>query len=201
MSVTPVWPASNLRMAMISVRTESGLSARHLCCSNLGILLYFCLPWLLYLLWQRLFCQQLPRLNVSKQVAICHVHMSIRLLSLRMMVADGRAYNDVCKPVLSATASLEEPTEVPHRLLHQGPGSKSLKKHLLTSSWCLILGSGHLVAKLDPTYILPSRQAVKAMVEQHYVEEKEKAEAALLHADSVRLTADMWTSMNMDILL
>lgn len=35
-----------------------------------------------------------------------------------------------------------------------------------------------LVAKLDPTYILPSRQAIEAMVE--YVVEKEKAKAALV---------------------
>uniref|UniRef100_A0A674MKY1 BED-type domain-containing protein n=1 Tax=Takifugu rubripes TaxID=31033 RepID=A0A674MKY1_TAKRU len=58
-----------------------------------------------------------------------------------------------------------------------------------------------LVAKLDPTYILPSRQTVKAMVERRYVEEKEKAKAALQNVDSVSLTADMWTSINMDAYL
>lgn len=36
-----------------------------------------------------------------------------------------------------------------------------------------------LVAKVDPTYILPSRQAVKAMAEKRYVKEKKKAKAAL----------------------
>ncbi|TWW77657.1 hypothetical protein D4764_12G0010470 [Takifugu flavidus] len=45
-----------------------------------------------------------------------------------------------------------------------------------------------LVAKLDPTYTLPSRQTVKAMVERRYVEEKEKAKAALQNVDSVSLT-------------
>ncbi|TWW54923.1 hypothetical protein D4764_0190400 [Takifugu flavidus] len=58
-----------------------------------------------------------------------------------------------------------------------------------------------LVAKLDPTYTLPSRQTVKAMVERRYVEEKEKAKAALQNVDSVSLTADMWTSINMDAYL
>ncbi|TWW56182.1 hypothetical protein D4764_08G0001690, partial [Takifugu flavidus] len=40
-----------------------------------------------------------------------------------------------------------------------------------------------LVAKLDPTYTLPSRQTVKAMVERRYVEEKEKAKAALQNVE------------------
>ncbi|TWW54177.1 hypothetical protein D4764_0192040 [Takifugu flavidus] len=58
-----------------------------------------------------------------------------------------------------------------------------------------------LVAKLDPTCTLPSRQTVKAMVERRDVEEKEKAKAALQNVDSVSLTADMWTSINMDAYL
>ncbi|XP_056902533.1 uncharacterized protein LOC130533292 [Takifugu flavidus] len=62
-------------------------------------------------------------------------------------------------------------------------------------------GSCALVAKLDPTCTLPSRQTVKAMVERRYVEEKEKAKAALQNVDSVSLTADMWTSINMDAYL
>ncbi|TWW53204.1 hypothetical protein D4764_0229450 [Takifugu flavidus] len=39
------------------------------------------------------------------------------------------------------------------------------------------------------------------MVERRYVEEKEKAKAALQNVDSVSLTADMWTSINMDAYL
>ncbi|TWW54389.1 hypothetical protein D4764_0242110 [Takifugu flavidus] len=58
-----------------------------------------------------------------------------------------------------------------------------------------------LVAKLDPTCTLPSRQTVKVMVERREVEEKEKAKAALQNVDSVSLTADMWTSINMDAYL
>ncbi|TWW69513.1 hypothetical protein D4764_18G0003190 [Takifugu flavidus] len=58
-----------------------------------------------------------------------------------------------------------------------------------------------LVAKLDPTCTLPSRQTVKAMVERRDVEEKEKAKAALQNVDSVSLSADMWTSINMDAYL
>lgn len=39
------------------------------------------------------------------------------------------------------------------------------------------------------------------MVERRYVEEKEKAKAALQNVDSVILTADIWTSINMDAYL
>ncbi|XP_029692271.1 uncharacterized protein [Takifugu rubripes] len=39
------------------------------------------------------------------------------------------------------------------------------------------------------------------MVERRYVEEKEKAKAALQNVDSASLTADMWTSINMDAYL
>lgn len=48
---------------------------------------------------------------------------------------------------------------------------------------------------------LNSKQAVKAMVENRCVEETEKAKAALLEGDSVSLTADTWTSINMDVYL
>lgn len=58
-----------------------------------------------------------------------------------------------------------------------------------------------LMAKLDPTYTLPSRQAVKAIVERRYLKEKEKVKAALQNVDSFGLTADMWTSIDMDVYL
>ncbi|XP_030584252.1 zinc finger BED domain-containing protein 1-like [Archocentrus centrarchus] len=57
------------------------------------------------------------------------------------------------------------------------------------------------VAKLDPTYTIPSTNTVKATVEKRHVEEKEKAKAELLITDSVSLTADMWTSINIDAYL
>ena len=57
------------------------------------------------------------------------------------------------------------------------------------------------VQKLDPTYILPTRQALQGMVEKRYQEAKEKAKQELETAQSVSLTADMWTSMNMEAYL
>ncbi|XP_076866846.1 E3 SUMO-protein ligase ZBED1-like isoform X1 [Brachyhypopomus gauderio] len=57
------------------------------------------------------------------------------------------------------------------------------------------------VATLDPTYVLPTRKAVKAMAEAKYQQEKEKAKAEVLKVPAVSLTADMWTSLNMDAYL
>lgn len=57
------------------------------------------------------------------------------------------------------------------------------------------------VAKLDPTYALPSRQALKIMVDHKYEEQKQKAMAELQKTEGVSLTADMWTSINMDAYL
>nr|XP_055075686.1 E3 SUMO-protein ligase ZBED1-like isoform X2 [Misgurnus anguillicaudatus] len=57
------------------------------------------------------------------------------------------------------------------------------------------------VAKLDPTYALPSRQALKVMVDHKYEEQKQKAMAELQKTEGVSLTADMWTSINMDAYL
>ncbi|KAL2087596.1 hypothetical protein ACEWY4_016424 [Coilia grayii] len=55
--------------------------------------------------------------------------------------------------------------------------------------------------KLDPTYVLPTRQALKAMVAEKYAKAKEEAKACVLKATAVSLTADMWTSINMDAYL
>ncbi|XP_077083186.1 E3 SUMO-protein ligase ZBED1-like [Siphateles boraxobius] len=57
------------------------------------------------------------------------------------------------------------------------------------------------VALLDPTYTLPSRKALKNMVVQKYEEEKAKAKAIMQRVEAVSLTADMWTSINMDAYL
>ena len=61
-------------------------------------------------------------------------------------------------------------------------------------------GFKNFVALLDPTYTLPSRQALKNMVVQKY-EEKTKARAVMQSVEAVSLTADMWTSINMDAYL
>ncbi|XP_076853561.1 E3 SUMO-protein ligase ZBED1-like [Brachyhypopomus gauderio] len=62
-------------------------------------------------------------------------------------------------------------------------------------------GFRDFVAKLDPTYVLPTRKAGKAMAEAKYQQEKEKAKAEVLKVPAVSLTADMWTSLNMDAYL
>lgn len=62
-------------------------------------------------------------------------------------------------------------------------------------------GFREFVGKLDPTYTLPSRQALKKMVDEKYNEEKTKAKAQLQNVEGVSLTSDMWTSINMDAYL
>ncbi|KAK0134083.1 putative AC transposase [Merluccius polli] len=59
-------------------------------------------------------------------------------------------------------------------------------------------GFKNFVALLDPTYPLPSRQALKNMVVQKYEEEKTKAKAVMQSVEAVSLTCDMWTSINME---
>lgn len=62
-------------------------------------------------------------------------------------------------------------------------------------------GFKDFVALLDLTYTLPSRRALKNMVVQKYEEEKIKARAVMHKVEAVSLTADMWTSINMDAYL
>ncbi|KAK0156243.1 Zinc finger BED domain-containing protein 1 [Merluccius polli] len=62
-------------------------------------------------------------------------------------------------------------------------------------------GFRNFVAKLDPTYVIPTRKAVKAMVKAKYEEEKQKAKLQLQSVTAVSLTSDMWTSINMDAYL
>ncbi|KAJ4922349.1 hypothetical protein JOQ06_025886 [Pogonophryne albipinna] len=59
-------------------------------------------------------------------------------------------------------------------------------------------GFKELVALLDPRYTLPSRRVLKEMVVKRYEEEKTKAKAVMQRVEAVSLTADMWTSINMD---
>ncbi len=54
---------------------------------------------------------------------------------------------------------------------------------------------------LDPSYSIPSRKTVKAMVEARYTVTKEKAMAEIKQTSAVSLTTDMWTSVNMDAYL
>ncbi|XP_028658775.2 zinc finger BED domain-containing protein 4-like [Erpetoichthys calabaricus] len=54
------------------------------------------------------------------------------------------------------------------------------------------------VNNLDPSYILPTRKALKATVQAKYCAAKEKAMAEVKQAAYVSLTSNMWTSINMD---
>ncbi|KAK7882934.1 hypothetical protein WMY93_029108 [Mugilogobius chulae] len=54
------------------------------------------------------------------------------------------------------------------------------------------------VRDLDPGYVLPSRKALKKMIIDLYDKTKEKTKEALKNAESVCLTTDMWSSINMD---
>ncbi|XP_033990656.1 zinc finger BED domain-containing protein 4-like [Trematomus bernacchii] len=63
------------------------------------------------------------------------------------------------------------------------------------------VGFRAFVALLDPNYVIPKRQAVKAMVEAKYALERSKAIADMQKVVAVSLTSDMWTSINMDAYL
>ncbi|KAK7901638.1 hypothetical protein WMY93_018407 [Mugilogobius chulae] len=62
-------------------------------------------------------------------------------------------------------------------------------------------GFTNLMKILDPLYKVPCRKTVKTMVEERYQQKKKKAEEDLKKASAVSLTADMWTSRNMDAYL
>ncbi|TWW54792.1 hypothetical protein D4764_01G0007630 [Takifugu flavidus] len=62
-------------------------------------------------------------------------------------------------------------------------------------------GFQNFIKILDPSYSIPSRKAVKAKVEARYTVAKEKALAEIKQTSAVGLTADMWTSVNMDAYL
>ncbi|XP_028437798.1 uncharacterized protein LOC114558197 [Perca flavescens] len=63
------------------------------------------------------------------------------------------------------------------------------------------VGFKAFVNLLDPTYVRPGRKTLKAMLQRKYEVTKEKAMAELGKASTVSLTADMWTSINMDAYL
>ncbi|XP_073671376.1 E3 SUMO-protein ligase ZBED1-like [Paramisgurnus dabryanus] len=63
------------------------------------------------------------------------------------------------------------------------------------------VGFRELVHVLDPSYVLPTRKALKSMVDSRYEEAKEKAKEKLDNVVAVSLTSDMWTSINMEAYL
>ncbi|XP_054861274.1 zinc finger BED domain-containing protein 4-like [Amphiprion ocellaris] len=58
-------------------------------------------------------------------------------------------------------------------------------------------GFRELLKLIAPSYVLPSRKAIKDLVIQKYEEEKEKTKMDLQSVVAISLTADMWTSINM----
>ncbi|XP_057681081.1 E3 SUMO-protein ligase ZBED1-like [Corythoichthys intestinalis] len=62
-------------------------------------------------------------------------------------------------------------------------------------------GFRKLIQAFDPTYVLPTRQTLKAMVEERYQQAKEKAQELVAKSSAVSITADMWTSINTDAYL
>ncbi|XP_048834514.1 zinc finger BED domain-containing protein 4-like isoform X2 [Brienomyrus brachyistius] len=57
------------------------------------------------------------------------------------------------------------------------------------------------VESLDPSCIIPTSKALKNMVHEKYQEAKRKTVGELEEVKFVSLTADMWTSVNMDVCL
>nr|XP_054590355.1 zinc finger BED domain-containing protein 4-like [Nothobranchius furzeri] len=62
-------------------------------------------------------------------------------------------------------------------------------------------GFRELLKLIAPSYVLPSRKVIKDLVSQKYEEEKEKTKKDLQSVIAVSLTADMWTSINMEAYL
>ncbi|XP_051811807.1 zinc finger BED domain-containing protein 4-like [Acanthochromis polyacanthus] len=62
-------------------------------------------------------------------------------------------------------------------------------------------GYRELMEFIMPSYVLPTRKTLKIMIGQKYEEKKEKVKKELESAAAVSLTADMWTSIDMEAYL
>ncbi|KAM9391553.1 uncharacterized protein KZ484_003063 [Pholidichthys leucotaenia] len=62
-------------------------------------------------------------------------------------------------------------------------------------------GFRELVQALQPLYVLPTRKTIKQMVAKKYEEERERVKKEVQQAVAVSITADMWTSVNMEAYL
>ncbi|XP_070399388.1 zinc finger BED domain-containing protein 4-like [Nothobranchius furzeri] len=58
-----------------------------------------------------------------------------------------------------------------------------------------------LIQALDPSYALPTRKTVKEMMAKKHAEELERVKREVQQAVAVSITADMWTSLNMEAYL
>ncbi|XP_034530089.1 uncharacterized protein LOC117805468 [Notolabrus celidotus] len=118
-------------------------------------------------------------------------------------------YNNNTSSMLRHYRALHENKEETRALPSQATRKQELDEALVsmivkdTQPFSVVddVGFRTFVSKLDPNYILPTRQALKAMVEAKYETAKEKAKAKVEKAATVSLTSDMWTSINMDAYL
>ncbi|XP_029942702.1 zinc finger BED domain-containing protein 1-like, partial [Salarias fasciatus] len=62
-------------------------------------------------------------------------------------------------------------------------------------------GFRELVQVFEPSYVLPTRKTIKQMVAKKYEEERERVKMEVQQAVAVSITADMWTSVNMEAYL
>ncbi|XP_061905499.1 E3 SUMO-protein ligase ZBED1-like [Entelurus aequoreus] len=62
-------------------------------------------------------------------------------------------------------------------------------------------GFRELVQVLEPSYVLPTRKTIKKMLVTKYEEERERVKLEVQQAVAVSITADMWTSVNMEAYL
>ncbi|XP_061794367.1 E3 SUMO-protein ligase ZBED1-like isoform X1 [Nerophis lumbriciformis] len=62
-------------------------------------------------------------------------------------------------------------------------------------------GFRELVQVLEPSYVLPTRKTIKKTLEKKYEEERERVKLEVQQAVAVSITADMWTSVNMEAYL
>ncbi|XP_061884642.1 zinc finger BED domain-containing protein 4-like [Entelurus aequoreus] len=62
-------------------------------------------------------------------------------------------------------------------------------------------GFWELVQVLEPSYVLPTRKTIKKILVKKYEEEWERVKLEVQQAVAVSITADMWTSVNMEAYL
>ncbi|KAM4534867.1 E3 SUMO-protein ligase ZBED1-like isoform 1-T1 [Fundulus diaphanus] len=62
-------------------------------------------------------------------------------------------------------------------------------------------GFRELVQLLEPSYVLPTRKTIKQTLAKKYEEERERVKMEVQQAVAVSITADMWTSVNMEAYL
>ncbi|KAK0153187.1 putative AC9 transposase [Merluccius polli] len=126
-----------------------------------------------------------------------------------LLCAKELGYNNNTSSMLRHFRALHTDTQAKEGAPSQVTRKKELDEALVsmivgdTQPFSIVEDQGFMefVGKLDPTYVIPTRKAVKAMVKAKYEEEKQKAKLQLQNVTAVSVTSDMWTSINMDAYL